>query len=214
MYTLKVKIYFNPAEFNYNDYLSDSGVITMQIPFLPRIGEQIVSPAVLQMADDLLNKEKQRRINWLYADNITPIAFTYINNIVYSEDSTIFIGLSFNTQSYLVRFYDLDQIKRSYYKLVSDIPRALDFIHYPAGYLEKRYRLIDRVYLNDGRTVEARTYDRLQTTFDVDIKDEVNAYIVNTVEIDAPKTISVAIDSRESGQLDVNVRNVVDTRAW
>ena len=213
MYTFKVKVYFMKSTVSIDDFKSGAECTTIQLPTIPRIGEQIITPEILRLAkaefdENLTNSSDDY--------DMSVEDFTYVNNIIYG-DNVIYIALSFDPACCIAACYDKDSDFDGntilYWTLVSSVPRIHDTIIYPTDYhhIQNKYRLVETVsYFSSSRHLLIRTYLDMGSSLPVYVENQVDANIVNTVDVQTSYyPISVKVDDREP--IDVTVRDIRKT---
>jgi len=230
MYTLKVKIFLSREDFCIEEF--DEDAITIQLPTLPHIGDQIFRQDVLSLVKKFYSKEFVSGKDICGFDE-TPSVFSYVNSIAYGDDDIIYLGLGHAPSSYVACVYDLDdEDKKLYWTIYGSVPRIGESVSYPEKFgLEKSYRKIyDIAPAFDGIIIG--TCDKLQTEIPVVINDivrtrvenEVGTRVKNIVRVDAPDYIDVRVinnhpidvelvntypvNVRVDGKVDVDVQNV------
>lgn len=198
MYTLKVKVFETSRAFDVDAY--DSGVITMNTPTIPRIGEQLINRTILNQAKDVYEDLIQGDY---HNDTLEPKAFTYVNNIAYGDNSVIYIGLSFNPQYYICLFFEMEGAQ--YWALIPDLPRIGDSVHYPEGCNVKDRRFVVTVNNPDSHLIAAQTAETV--VYPVQILNTVDTKVLNTVDTNTYVENIVDVNIHNE-PIDVKVKDV------
>lgn len=185
MITAFVQINLIPADFDIN---REDNVVEIELPEMPRIGDQIVTQKTIDSIEKLIESDKKEYPNDKYWFENIPTLLTYVTNVVYGDNNAIYIGLSHNPRHFLCLITDFeDPEKRSYWNTLVKIPKIGEHI---SSELEPAARCVHVVEYHTGMCAIYTKENPLIPIVDVnEIHNSVNTNITNynlKVEIDQP----------------------------
>ena len=193
MYTLKVKTFLCPQDFNFKAF---DDCITIRQAVIPRLGDQMLQREVLQLVKSFYDEFEDDPDVY----DFKPLDYTYVANIGYGDNDVIYVGLSHSPSKYLVYMFDNDRNSLKTWKLLPALPETGDLVDYhEACRLPDTWRKVLSVVYSD--LIVINTTDK-EDDVPTDVK-VVNSYPM-PVEVcnNSPVTVNV------NGKVGVDVQDV------